>query len=129
MPVPVSYSRSLPPPRLRPRSPHPPPRPRAHARPRARPRSAATDSELVHRAAKALRHDGDPALRSALSLEAHRAQSAAGRLAEEALSLEIEAAIELRSARAATLAREYLSRYPDGRYAAVARRALSDAAP
>jgi hypothetical protein len=82
----------------------------------------------VHRAAKALRHDGDPALAARL-LEAHRAQSAAGPLAEEALSLEIEAAIELHAPRAATLAREYLSRYPGGRYTDIAQRALAGTAP
>lgn len=88
----------------------------------------ATDSELVHRAAKALRSEHDPALAARL-LEAHRARSPSGPLAEEALSLQVEALHALRSPRAAALAREYLARYPGGRYAAVATRALADAAP
>ena len=87
----------------------------------------ATDSELVHRAAKALRSEHDPAFAARL-LEAHRARSPSGPLAEEALSLQIEALSALRSPRAVAHAREYLARYPGGRYSAVAKRALSDAA-
>jgi hypothetical protein len=98
--------------------------------PQPEPRAAsAGDSELVHRAVKALRRDRDPALAARL-LDQHRARSPAGPLAEEALSLQIEAAIALRTPRARALAREYLARYPDGRYVAVAQRALAeDAAP
>jgi hypothetical protein len=88
----------------------------------------AGDSELVHRAVKALRRDRDPALAARL-LDQHRARSPEGPLAEEALSLQIEAATALRTPRARALAREYLARYPDGRYVAVAQRALEDAAP
>jgi hypothetical protein len=89
-------------------------------------RAAAYDSELVHRAVRALRRDRDPALAARL-LEQNRAKNPAGPLAEEALSLQIEAAMALRSPRAPEYAREYLNRYPAGRYAAVARRALADA--
>jgi len=88
----------------------------------------ATDSELVHRAVKALRRDRDPALAARL-LDEHRARSPRGPLAEEALSLQIEAALALKAPRARVLAREYLSRYPGGRYVAVAQRALEDASP
>ena len=106
----------------------------ALAEPRARPRRArragelrvASDSELVHRAVKALRRDGDPGARRAAARRASRA-SPRGPLAEEALSLQIEAALALRSPRAAALAREYLARYPGGRYASVAARALQEA--
>jgi hypothetical protein len=90
--------------------------------------AAASDSELVHRAVKALRRDDDPASAARL-LEQHRARSPTGPLAEEVLSLQIEAAIALRSARAQALAREYLARYPRGRYVAVAQRALTETAP
>ena len=90
--------------------------------------SHASDSELVHRAAKALRSDHDPALAARL-LEVHRARSPSGPLAEEALSMQVEALHELHSSRTAALAREYLARYPGGRYTAVATRALADTAP
>jgi len=87
-----------------------------------------SDSALVHRAVKALRRDRDPALAARL-LEQHRALGGSGPLAEEALSLQIEAAAALDDPRVLTFAREYLARYPQGRYLSVARRALRDAAP
>jgi hypothetical protein len=90
--------------------------------------TAANDSELVHRAVKALRVDHDPALAARL-LDEHRARSPAGPLAEEALSLQIEAAAALGDGRAQAFAREYLARYPHGRYAQVAERALRKASP
>jgi hypothetical protein len=52
-----------------------------------------------------------------------------GPLAEEALSLRIEAALALDDPRARSLARQYVVRYPSGRYLAVAHRALSEGAP
>lgn len=100
----------------------------AQATPAVVTEAAAASSELVHRAVKALRHDHDPALAARL-LEEHRARGASGPLAEEALSLQIEAATQLGDARAQQYAREYLKRYPEGRYLGVARRALQDAAP
>lgn len=85
----------------------------------------ATDSELVHRAVKALRRDGDPALAARLLAE-RRARDPGGPLAEEALSLQIEAALAQGDPRGQALAREYLARYPSGRYVAIARRALQE---
>jgi hypothetical protein len=84
---------------------------------------AAHDSELVHRAVKALRRDGNPKLAARL-LDEDRVRNPSGPLAEEALSLRIEAALELGEPRARTLAQQYVARYPDGRYLAIARRAL-----
>jgi outer membrane protein assembly factor BamD (BamD/ComL family) len=87
-----------------------------------------SNSALVHRAVKALRRDGDAALAASL-LEENRKRYPNGPLAEEALSLQIEAALALHDARARAFAREYMTRYPNGRYLEVARRALQDAAP
>jgi hypothetical protein len=102
--------------------------PRVHAKPRpavaAPSLVAGDDSVLVHRALEALRHDDDPALAARLLLE-NRAQNPGGPLAEEALSLQIEAASALRDPKARQFAREYLNRYPGGRYLSVARRALA----
>jgi hypothetical protein len=86
---------------------------------------AVHDSELVHRAVKALRRDGNPALAARL-LEEDRIRNPNGPLAEEGLSLRIEAAIALRDPRARTLAEQYVAQYPRGRYLAIARRALSE---
>jgi hypothetical protein len=96
------------------------------AQPAQAPAAAApADSEFVHRAVKALRRDNDPAAAARL-LDWHRAHSPDDDpLAEEALSLQIEAALALGEPRARTLAREYLERYPGGRYTAVAQRALA----
>lgn len=85
-------------------------------------------SALVHEAVKALRRDHDPA-RAARLLAEHRAQTPAGPLAEEALALQIEAALALHDARAAQFAREYLAHHPNGRYRRIAERALADAPP
>jgi hypothetical protein len=52
-----------------------------------------------------------------------------GPLAEEALSLRIEAALALHDTRARALAEQYVARYPSGRYLALARRALSGETP
>jgi hypothetical protein len=86
---------------------------------------AAHDSELVHRAVKALRRDGNPKLAARL-LDEDRVRNPSGPLAEEALSLRIEAAIALGESRSRTLAQQYLTRYPNGRYLAIARRALEE---
>jgi hypothetical protein len=75
----------------------------------------AADNEIVRRAVKALRRDGDPALAARLLDEAHR-KSPDGALAEEVMSLRVEAALARGDARAGSYAREYLARYPEGRY-------------
>jgi hypothetical protein len=85
----------------------------------------AHDSELVHRAVKALRVDGNAALAARL-LEQDRIRNPSGPLAEEALSLRIEAALELGDARARALGQQYIARYPNGRYLRIARRALKE---
>lgn len=87
-----------------------------------------SDSELVVRAVRALRRDRDPEAASRL-LERYRSRNPSGVLAEEVLSLQIEAALAAKDGRAAALAREYLSRYPTGRYRARAQSALSGPAP
>jgi hypothetical protein len=102
------------------------PRTRAKSVAEAAAEDAAHDSELVHRAVKALRRDGNPALAARL-LEQDRVRNPNGPLAEEALSLRIEAALQLGDPRARAIAEQYLARYPRGRYLAIARRALSDA--
>jgi hypothetical protein len=84
-----------------------------------------SDSELVHRALKALRHDHDPALAARL-LDQQRAAVRGGPLAEEALALQIEATSSLRQVRSRDFAREYLARYPNGRYRSVAEKVLQD---
>ena len=81
-----------------------------------------SDSERVHRAVRALRREGNPAL--AARLLDRVARDAPGPLAEEALSLRIEAALAQDDPRTGALAREYMARYPKGRYLRVARRAL-----
>jgi hypothetical protein len=87
-----------------------------------------SDSELVVRAVQTLRRDHDPELASRL-LEKYRTRNPAGVLAEEVLSLQVEAAVAGGDARARSFAREYLARYPDGRYRARASRALAGAPP
>jgi hypothetical protein len=89
---------------------------------------ATTNSELVVRAVRALRREGDPVLAARL-LDKYRAKRAADPLREEVLALQIEAAVASADPRATRFAREYLTRYPAGRYADIARRALPDPSP
>ncbi len=96
------------------------------ARPRSEPAAVAEpsrDSALVHQALKALRRDHDPATAARL-LREQRASYPESPLAEEALSLQIEAALALQDPRARELATQYVARYPQGRYVAIAARAL-----
>jgi hypothetical protein len=95
---------------------------------RAEPVKRSSDSELVVRAVRALRRDHDPDAAARL-LERYRTRNPSGVLAEEVLSLQIEAAVAAKNARAAAFAREYLARYPAGRYRARAKQALSGDGP
>jgi outer membrane protein assembly factor BamD (BamD/ComL family) len=103
---------------------------RDNADPSRRLRSAkhSSDSELVVRALQTLRRENDPA-EAARLLERYRARNPSGVLAEEVLSLQIEAALAGVDPRAHAFAREYLSRYPEGRYRERAARALAAGAP
>lgn len=84
-------------------------------------RSSTSDVALIHDAAKALRHDGDPE-RAARLLDA--VGTTGGPLAEEALALRIEAALAKKDPKAKDLAKDYLARYPQGRYRALALQAV-----
>lgn len=104
-------------------SPQPAPQALARAeQQRATEAPVVTDNERVHRAVRALRREGNPALAARLLDRVSR--DAPGPLAEEALSLRIEAALAQGDPRTAAFAREYIARYPKGRYLRVARRAL-----
>jgi len=69
-----------------------------------------------------LRNGGDAAEAAAL-LERYRARNPDGILAEEALALSIEAAVQRNDPSAKKFARQYLAKYPKGRFASAARRA------
>jgi len=84
---------------------------------------AQSEALLVHRAVKELRGGGDPE-RARQLLEQYRAANPSGELAEEALVLSIEAAVAKGDPDAQRLARQYLTRYPNGRFVAAARRVL-----
>lgn len=88
-----------------------------------KPRVAGEDPTQVAEAVRALRKQGDPARAQAL-LDHYLRSNPRGALAEDALALSIEAAAARRDPRAADYARRYLARYPQGRFRAVAERAL-----
>jgi hypothetical protein len=79
---------------------------------------------MVATAMRALRRDHDPA-RAARLLDDYLVRWPDGALVEEALALGIEAARARGDARESTLAAEYLRRFPSGRFADAARRALA----
>jgi len=81
-----------------------------------------SDAVLVQDAVKVLRNGGDAAEAAAL-LERYRARNPDGILAEEALALSIEAAVQRNDPSAKKFARQYLAKYPKGRFASAARRA------
>ena len=82
-------------------------------------RAKRSEAALVQQAVVALRNESDPGKAEAL-LERYRKSNPGGELAEEAMALRIEAALRRKDARAAVLAREYLARYPRGRFRALA---------
>lgn len=88
-----------------------------------RPR-AGEDPTQVAEAVRALRKQGDAARAQAL-LDQYLKSNPRGALAEDALALSIEAAAARKDPRAADYARRYLTRYPNGRFRAVAERALA----
>ena len=83
---------------------------------------------MVLAAVKALRRDRDPG-RAQVLLEDYLRLHPGGALVEEALALSIEAAAARGDEAAATLAAEYLRRFPAGRFREVARRAQLRFAP
>jgi hypothetical protein len=82
------------------------------------------DPTQVAEAVRALRKQGDFARAQAL-LDHYLKNNPRGALAEDALALSIEAAAARKDPRAADYARRYLARYPNGRFRAVAERALA----
>jgi hypothetical protein len=85
--------------------------------------SSASDALLVQRAIEALRNERDPERANQL-LEEYRAKGGKQLLAEEALALSIEAALMNDPKRAKVLAQQYQAKYPGGRFAQLAARAL-----
>jgi hypothetical protein len=90
--------------------------------------SSGYDPALLHNAMRLLRREHDPAQAGEL-LERYLREHPDGALHEEALGLAIEAAATRGDVRAADLAARYLSRYPEGRFAAAARRARARFTP
>jgi outer membrane protein assembly factor BamD (BamD/ComL family) len=76
----------------------------------------------VFGAMQALRREGRPE-RAAKLLDDYRRRYPNGALAEEALALSVEAAIQRGDPRAKSLADSYLARYPSGQFRKAAERA------
>ena len=97
----------------------------AHAKPEAsvvKRAAPEADAELLVEAMRA-RRSGDARRVSELADE-YRARHPQGALQEEALILSIESAVAQHAPNTSALAREYLRRFPRGRFALQARRAL-----
>lgn len=86
--------------------------------------SAGEDPTQVAQALLALRKEGRPEHAQTL-LGRYLAENPEGALAEEALALSIEASLRQHPTRAAYFARQYLKRFPEGRFRALALRALA----
>lgn len=82
------------------------------------------DPTQVAQALRALRKDGRPEQAQTL-LTRYLSENPDGALAEEALALSIEAALKRNPARATSYARQYLKRFPQGRFRPLAQRALN----
>jgi len=82
------------------------------------------DPSEVLEAIRALRKRGDAA-RAQVLLDQYLKAHPSGALSEDALVLSIEAALARHDPRAADYARRYLSRFPRGRFQALAQRVLS----
>ena len=91
---------------------------------RARSSDGITEAGLLFEATRALRRERDPA-RAGAVLDDYFRRFPRGTLAEEALAVAIEAASARGDARARSLGRRYLARYPDGHFREVAERALA----
>ena len=99
-------------------APKPSPKPDERARGKG-----GEDPTQVLDAMKALRAEGDPAKAQGL-LNDYMKQHPNGMLSEDALALSIEAAAARRDPRAKDYARRYLAQFPNGKYRALATRAL-----
>jgi hypothetical protein len=77
---------------------------------------------IVHAAAVALRRDHNPS--RALQLLAKIGGNVRGPLAEEALALQVEAAVAAGDSQSRNFARSYLRSYPSGRYSDLAKKVL-----
>lgn len=97
-------------------------RSKPEAAPAARAQSEA-EAQLLVEAMRA-RREGDSKRVSEL-VDQYRAKHPQGTLQEEALILSVESAAARRAPNTAALAREYLTRFPNGRFTAQARRALA----
>jgi hypothetical protein len=99
-------------------APKPSPKPEERARGKR-----SEDPAQVLDAMKALRAEGDPAKAQTL-LNDYMKRNPNGMLSEDALALSIEAAAARRDPRAKDYARRYLAQFPNGKYRALATRAL-----
>jgi hypothetical protein len=89
---------------------------------RARSKNGEDPTEVLG-AMKALRAEHDPAKAQGL-LNDYMKRHPNGVLSEDALALSIEAAAARRDPRAKDYARRYLAKFPNGKYSALATRAL-----